>query len=318
MMNTPLKFDPERSPNFQFESSDFRAHYEDLAVHTLESIGRHGTLIASLVAFALALALIMIALMPRKYSAEALIYPNLFSREQGKAVALGSVDAAAIVTSEARLIRSDPILGAVVKRLGLDHATATSQSWATQGLDWVRAMFLPETRNPSPFERSVATLRNKVAVMNDTRSYLISISFTAPSAEEAARVVNAFAIEYLRDKDVQRRRDAVAAAESELGRQLAIYGEKHPKALDAAEGLDAARASLIAVMSPHEGGQDEVTSDESVKMAVLNRTPTSPRGFVILGLSFLSALLAGIGLAIWRDRRDEQRKHMMGRQPASQ
>ena len=45
-------------------------------------------------------------------------------------------------------------------------------------------------------------LRNKVAVMNDTRSYLISISFTAPSADEAARVVNAFAIEYLRDKDL--------------------------------------------------------------------------------------------------------------------
>ena len=69
-------------------------------------------------------------------------------------------------------------------------------------------------------------------------------------------------------------------------------------------------------MSPQEGGQDEVvTSDESVKLAVPNRTPTSPRGFVILGLSFLSALLAGIGLAIWRDRRDAKRKHTVVHQP---
>ena len=71
-------------------------------------------------------------------------------------------------------------------------------------------------------------------------------------------------------------------------------------------------------MSPQDGGQDEVTSDESVKLAVPNRTPTSPKGFVILGLSFLSALLAGIGLAIWRDRRDEKRKHTIGYQPHSQ
>ena len=253
--------------------------------------------------------------MPRKYSAEALIYPNLFSREQGKAVALASVDAAAIISSEARLIRSDAILRAVAKRLGLDPV-AKSHSWATQGLDWVRAMLLPETRNHSPFDRTVAMLRNKVAVMNDTRSYLISISFTAPSADEAARVVNAFAIEYLRDKDLQRRRDGAAAAEGELAHLLAIYGEKHPKVFQAREGLDAARASLKAAMSPQDGGQDEVVaSDEGVKLAVPNRTPTSPKGFVILGLSFLSALLAGIGLAIWRDRREDKRKQTIGYQP---
>ncbi len=318
MMNTPLKFDHEMRPIFQREGSDFRAHYEDWAAHSLLSIKRHRGLIASLVALALAIACIIIPLMPRKYSAEALIYPNLFSREQEKAVALASVDAASIVSSEARLIRSDAILRAVVKRLGLDPVAAKSQSWATQGLDWVRARLLPETRNHSPFDRAVAMLRDKVAVMNDTRSYLISISFTAPSADEAARVVNAFAIEYLRDKELQRRRDGAAAAEHELGRQLAIYGEKHPKVLQAAEGLDAARASLKAAMSPQDGGQDEVTSDETVKLAVPNRTPTSPKGFVILGLSFLSALLAGVGLAIWRDRRDAKRKHTVGHQPHPQ
>ena len=91
-----------------------------------------------------------------------------------------------------------------------------------------------------------------------------------------------------------------------------------PEVLQTVEGLDAARASLKAAMSPQDGGQDEVASDESVKLAVPNRTPTSPKGFVILGLSFLSALLAGIGLAIWRDRRDNRHKHTVGHQPHSQ
>jgi uncharacterized protein involved in exopolysaccharide biosynthesis len=315
-MNTPLKFDPQGRPNFQLEQSDLRSHYEHVAWDTLLSIWRHKRLISLLVAAALVLAALAIPLMPRKYSAEALIYPNLFA--QGAKVApLASVDAAALVSSEARLLRSDAVLRAVVKRLGMDR-DAEPQSWTSLSLDWIRAWLFPETRNYSPFDRSVSMLRNKVAVMNDTRSYLISISFLAPSADEAVRVVNAFAIEYLRDKAIQRRLDGVNAAEVELGRQLSVYGDKHPKTLQAADGLDAARASLKAAMSPQDGGQDEVASDESVKLAVANRTPTSPKGFVILGLSFLSALLAGIGLAVWRDRRDPNRQQTVGHRPHPQ
>ena len=65
------------------------------------------------VAVTFALACIIIPNMPRKYSAEALIYPNLFSREQEKIVALASIDATSFVTGEARLLRSDAFLRAV-------------------------------------------------------------------------------------------------------------------------------------------------------------------------------------------------------------
>ena len=299
-----LKYDPEGRPDFQLEHSDSRAHYENVAVRTLLSIGRHWRFIASFVALALALACIIIPLMPRQYSATALVYPNLYSDEKGRVIALASVDATSIVSSEARLIVSDAILQAVVKRLGLglNSEAAKSHSWASEGLDWLRAMFLPETRNHTPFDRQVAMLRKNVEVMKDTRSYLISLSFTARSADEAARVVNAIVLEYLRDKAMHRRWDAVAAAEGELARQLAIYGEKHPKILDLADGLDAARAAQKAAMSPEDGGQDAIVTDESVKLAIPNRTPTSPKGVVILGLSFILSLLTGIGLAVWCDR----------------
>jgi len=299
-----LKYDHEKSPNFQLEHSDFRAHYESVAARTLLSIGRHWRFIASFAALALVLACVIIALMPRQYSAAALVYPNLFSDEQGKVVPRASVDATSIVTSEARLIVSDAILQAVVKRLGLglNPEAAKSHSWASGALDWLRGVFLPETRNHSPFDRQVSMLRNRVEVVKDTRSYLISISFTARSADEAARVVNAIALEYLRDKAIHRRWDAVTAAEGELWRQLAIYGEKHPKVLQVADGLNAARAALKAAMSPEDGGQDAIVTDESVKLAIPNRTPTSPKGVVILGLSLMLSLLAGIGLAVWRDR----------------
>ena len=321
-MNTPLKLDHEKLSDFQFEHSDYRAHYDDLAVLTLSSIVRHKGLIISLTVLALTLAGLIIPIMPRKYSAEALIYPNLFSREQGRReqermVALASVDAVAIVNGEARLIRSDAFLRAVAKRLGHVPEASMSREWAMQSLDWLRATLLPQIRSHSPFDRMVAMLRDKVAVMNDTRSYIISISFTAPSPDEAARVVNAFLIQYLRDKAIQRGLERVNSAGAELQQQQAIYGDKHPKVLHAMAELQAARAAFEAMMSPQDGAQDEIAGDQSISLAVPNQTPTSPNGFVIFGLCLLSALLAGICLAIWLDRRDGKRQHTIDHQPHS-
>jgi uncharacterized protein involved in exopolysaccharide biosynthesis len=319
-MNSQLKFDPQGRPNFQLEHSDLRAYYQNIAWEALRSIWRRKGMIATSVAVGLMLAALAMPLMPRKYSAEALVYPNLFLREQSSGIrvtALASVDANALINSEARLIRSDAIVRAVVKRLGLDR-DSSANSWTSFSLDWIKAWLFPEMRNYSSLDRAVAMLRNRVAVTNDTRSYLISISYTASTAEEATRVVNSYAIEYLRDKAFHNRLEAVNAAEGELGRQLAIYGDKHFRVRQAAEGLDAARAALKASMSPQDGGQDDIVTEEGVKLAVPNRTPTSPKGFVILGLSFLVSLLAGGGMAVLRDRLDLKRKHTASHQPHPQ
>jgi uncharacterized protein involved in exopolysaccharide biosynthesis len=314
---TVLKYDHERRPELQGQESDVRAHYEDVVVRTLSVMKRRWRLIALAVAFAMALACVAIPLMPRQYTATALVYPNLFSGEREKVSPLASVDAASIVTGEARLIVSDPILQAVVRRLDPDLGPGSGRSgWWTETMDWLRAMFFPETRNPSPFDRRVAMLRGKVEVAKDTRSYLIFISFTTRSADEAARIVNAIAIEYLRDKAIQRRQDAVAAAEAELGQQLATYGERHPKVLKAADELVEKRIALKEALSPDEQRPEVFVAGESIKLAVPNRTPTSPRGKVILGLSVILGLMAGIGLALWCDWRGlEPRQLLAGFSP---
>jgi hypothetical protein len=205
-MNTLLNFDPQGRPSFQVEHFDLRVHCQHAAWETLRSISRHRRRVPTFVAVGLVLAAMVIPLMPRKCSAEALVYPKLF--------------------------RSDATVRAVVKRLNLDRdPSATSSTvWSADG---IKAWLLPAMRNSSPFDRAVAMLRNKVGVVNDTRSHLISVSYTASSADEAARVVNSFAIEYLRDKPIQHRLDRVNAAEGELGCQLAIHGGKHPDVVQA-------------------------------------------------------------------------------------
>jgi len=302
-------------PAIEPTPTDLRASYEAVVLGTLSSIRRHWRFIASSVALALALACIVIPVIPRKYSAVALVYPSLFSPEQGKNVARASIDGASVVVGEARLIVSDAVLHAVATRLGLESKTAESKrdAWTTVALDRMRSMFFPETSSYSAFDRTVGMLRHKIEVAKDTRSYVISVSFTADSADEAARVVNAVALEYARDKIIQRRRDATTAAEDDLMRQLAIYGEKHPVILQASDTLDVARAALKASLSEQDSGQEISAPDESVKLAKPNRTPTSPKGVTIVVASMFIALVAAIGLAIRCDQRDlDPRRLLLG------
>ncbi|MBS0523471.1 MAG: hypothetical protein JSS04_07520, partial [Proteobacteria bacterium] len=315
-----VKFEQERQPpDFPPERPDLRIYYEELVAHTLVSILRQRRFIALLVSVALAAAFLAIPLIPRKYSAEALVYPNLLSNEQEKGVPVASSDASSIVNGEARLILSDAIVAAVVKQLGLDRdlETARSHGWVAQTVDWLRARFLPETHNESSFDRAVAALRNHVGIMKDPRSYFISISFTARSPDEAVRVVNGFALEYVRAKSMQQRAAAVTAAERDLRRQRAIYGDKHPKVLQAEDELVAARAVQKAISNSEDGRLGDLVSEETVKLAIPNRTPTSPKGSMILGLTFALSLLAGIGLAVWRDRNSFSYGNPKGRRPRS-
>jgi uncharacterized protein involved in exopolysaccharide biosynthesis len=289
----PLKQQPDQPK----PSPDFRAHYRELAIRTLLSVQRQWALLVAFMALAVLLALLVLPLLPRKYSATAFIFPSLYSQEQGKIVALATVDATSIVNGEARLVLSDTILQAVVNQLEPEL-----QSEAGGGSGWLRSMFFPETRSESRFDRRLATLRNNVEVTKDTRSYLIAISFATSSATEAARIVNAVATEYVRDKWIQRAREAAIAAEVELARQRAINGDKHPKVLQAVDALEAARADVKALMVRGDGDQGSLRTNEGLKLAVPNHTPTSPKGMVVLGLFWLLGLLAGVGSAVWRDR----------------
>jgi len=289
----PLKQQPDQPK----PSPDFRAHYRELAIRTLLSVQRQWALLVAFMALAVLLALLVLPLLPRKYSATAFIFPSLYSQEQGKIVALATVDATSIVNGEARLVLSDSILQAVVNQLEPEL-----QSDAGGGSGWLRSMFFPETRSESRFDRKLATLRNNVEVTKDTRSYLIAISSATSSATEAARIVNAVATEYVRDKWIQRAREAAIAAEVELARQRAINGDKHPKVLQAVDALEAARADVKALMVRGDGDQGSLRTNEGLKLAVPNHTPTSPKGMVVLGLFWLLGLLAGVGSAVWRDR----------------
>jgi uncharacterized protein involved in exopolysaccharide biosynthesis len=306
LKRSPPIMDPQ--PDFEgMEPANLREHYEEVVGNTLRSVGRHVHLIAVLVAGALISASLLIWQLPRRYTTEALVQPDLLlSTEDAKRAPLASIEGASLVRGEADLIGSPAIVRAVVQQTGLDgDPEFAAPSWPIlQRLDGLRAAILPETAFASPLERAIARVRNRLAVRNDTRSYLISVSFTASSPAKAAKVANAFAVEYLRVKAVQHLADAVSAAHRELLRRSTIYGERHPSVVQVKAELDAARIRMQAAVSRPEAAAHQIVPTGAITLAEPSTTPSSPNGRVILGLALACAVVSGIGLAIWLDRRN--------------
>jgi Mrp family chromosome partitioning ATPase len=299
-MNAHFEFNP-------LQKFNLRTHYEELAARAVVSVVRQWWLISKIVIGVLVVAALLVSVLPRKYSAEALVQPQLFSRggEGANPAPLASIDGASLVASEANLIQSPAIALAVVKRLGLerDGQFAPSTSLFGRASGAVRAAVFPESALSTPLERAADSLRSKLRVTRDTRSYRISIGFTATSAEMAANVANAFALEYLNAKSIQRLSEAVLTASRELAQRSTVYGEKHPSFIRAAADVETARLRLQAAINRPLGS--DVVAGEGVTLAEPSSAPSSPNGSVILGLAFIGALAFGMGVAVWLDRQNE-------------
>jgi uncharacterized protein involved in exopolysaccharide biosynthesis len=280
---------------------DLRAYYEPIVARRLHSVVRHLPLILGLLVIAIGTASFFVALLPREYTAEALVSPGFFlDEDNSKQVAVASMDGALLVNSDVQFINSPAMARAVVKRLKLDADPDFMVSSPVIFRRLKEAIF-PERAVNSQLERAVSSIGKRLEVTNNPRSYLISVSFTASSPEKAANIANAFALEYLRAKAIQRLTDAVSMERQKLAQESSIYGERHPSVVRVRAQLEATRLRLQALTTKAEAAPGE-TFGGGLTLAQSNPTPTSPRGVVILGGALVLALTIGIGCAIWLDR----------------
>src|SRR5438874_9990266 len=157
------------------ETADLPAQYEQLAYDTLRVLWHRKLLISVILVAAVLLVSVMLVLIGPRYSGEAIIELN-FIREVPTAGAAqiqptASVDAAAIVDSAARVIRSRATASAAVARLRLDKDPAFARRSA---FSYVRSVLGPEAATPSPHDLAVDELMRQITVTNELRSYLIS------------------------------------------------------------------------------------------------------------------------------------------------
>src|SRR4051794_11845710 len=105
------------------EARPLQRHYEEVATDTVRLLWRRKLFIAAIVAAALLFASISLVLIGPRYTGEATIHFN-FTREEPiagtKTQPIVAIEAAALVDSAVRVIRSRATATAVVDRLGLD------------------------------------------------------------------------------------------------------------------------------------------------------------------------------------------------------
>lgn len=308
-MTTPLEKDESAAPHRAYdevdgETANLRSHYEGVVRDTLRILWRGKWLIAATAAATVALAVIALALIEPRYTAQALLQLHfnrgeLSSDAKGQPIAM--LDAASLVDSELPLVRSRATAKAVVARLGLDEDSGFNhQSRLSRGLAAVRGALGLQQAMPSAEDLAVNELLRRVQVTREPRSYLISITAASADPEQAPKLANAFALEYLRSRGLNDLTEAEANAERELANISSIYGGRHPNYLQSRTRLEEARARLRALRVASAEDLLMLAPGTSLLPAGKFLIPSGPDSKSILGLVVVAALAAGIWLARYR------------------
>lgn len=179
-------------------SLSLRAHYEARNLGILTAIWRRRRVIAILLATALVGAGAVCLSLRDRYTAEAILQVDLgrpVSVQPGQPAQNVAPDTGAIVESEARVIRSRAVARRVVADLDLVNDPAFTGRSLLDRLAWWRAE--PAGPDPDAAERIAGALASGLTVTNDSRSYLITVAYTAGDPVRAARIANAFVDAYL-------------------------------------------------------------------------------------------------------------------------
>ncbi|KWV55979.1 hypothetical protein AS156_05045 [Bradyrhizobium macuxiense] len=291
-----------------------RDHYERVVYGTLRILWTHKWLVVCVLGVAYAALSAALLVLPPRYTGEAIIKVDFVRNETvaGERVqSTAAVDAAAVVDSTARIIRSRATASAVVSALRLDNDPAyTSLSRPMRELYKVgRAIGLPEA---TPRDLAVSRLMNQIAVTNDPRSYLITVAVTTSKPERAAQLANWVASEYLRGRMREQATEAYAVAEREVATLSSVYGPRHPNYLSGVAKLerlktelDAARHGAIVTEPEAVVTRDMVrfAAGQTLLPAEAVMIPSGPNAALLFVLTTLAALAVGILLALLAEKR---------------
>jgi capsular polysaccharide biosynthesis protein len=290
-----------------------RIHYERVVYDTLRILWKHKPLVAAVLGIALAALSVALVLIAPHYTGEAIIQLDFIRNETvaGERVqSTAAVDAAAVVDSAARIIRSRGTASAVVSVLGLDSDPAYAhRSFPARALSSLWSVFgLP---TPTPRDLAVARLMKQTTVINDPRSYLITVAVTASDPERAARLANWVASEYLRGRLREQAIETHAAAEREMATLSSVFGPRHPSYLNGLAKLGrltaelaAAREGVVAEEREAVVAQDMVrfAAGQSLLPAEPVMVPSGPNAVLLFALTILAALAVGILLSLLAER----------------
>jgi uncharacterized protein involved in exopolysaccharide biosynthesis len=266
--------------------ADLRDHYESVTLDTLRKLWRQRLWIIGWIVLALVTAMALIVLLPRSYTAEALIQFD-FLGQDARTIS-SAIDAGVLLESNVRYLSSRPMARSVAKRLAANQPELTktlSVNWPGY-LGTLREMILPTTVVPDPVEKVARRLQEQLQVTNFTRAYLIAVTYTARSAQTAATVANAFAQEFFAEKRAQENAGREAAARWEVLKLSNVFGADHE---------EKQQSALLSASTP---------TGMSFTAAHPVATPSSPNGMFYLAAALILGTALGAVSAVMLENRD--------------
>ena len=305
-MNAPIE-------SIRKEIAASRSNYA-IAREIASVLWRRKVMIASVSMTAMLLGAITTRFIESRYVASAVVQVDLGGHDaaqfnfRGDVIASTttpiSIDAKVYVESFARLIQTEDVARRVVERLGLDKVPPQHSFLHPLVSVIGKVLWGGSVEQPSPVDLATRRFMDNLTVTTDTKSYLITVTYTAPQPEQAARIANAVVSEGLRMQQIRTRADRLTTAQRALADLSATYGPKHPliertqeylsrsQMLSQAEDL---RAEPMSEVELFETGHVVPAHAYTIRSGL-------KRAFIIA--FFLCGLISAIGSVLFRDWRD--------------
>ena len=217
--------------------------------------------------------------------------------EDSKSAPSISLDLMRVIETQSRLLQSQDLARRVVQQLGLEQLRPEmSES------HWLPDKFYGSAANIKEDQRLIVLPRGCCAAcqLRATRApYLIKVRYTASDPALAVVIANAFVAEFLRSSKLQMLSLQRSSAEATLSRQLAKFGDKHPRVTEAKMRL-AATDDLLKEQLSEAPEVILQAAGENVTKAIA--APSSPKPPFVIGLLLLVGLVVGIAVALWLER----------------
>lgn len=281
---------------------------------TLSVLKRRATMIAAGGVIGVAAGFLALSMIGNSYTSEASIRLNFTREDTPNATAsqqVATMDAMAIVNGAVRSLNSRTTASAIVQRYSLDKAPDTEKPGMISSLiSDIKARLSFGAPVRSRQDIMTDTLLGNVRVMNEPRSYLITVAYTATSPEFSAEMANAFVSEYIRGQRLTELTDARAAAGRDLLSLSSVFGAKHPNITRAEARVknleDQITALKTGAVDPAQilvGGQSLMRADP-----LLARVSPNPRVVIIVFTGLGLALTAFLALIL-----ELQSNHLVAR-----
>lgn len=273
----------------------------DILLRVLHVVLPHKKTIATMCVVATALAGIGLTLSGPSYTSTAIVEPQFrgsASAGQEKGTGMQPLDPSVLLVGQIQFIRSQPLPRAIAEHLFGEGSKAIP----APGMLGSAVRWLLGSKPASAAEVAHGQLRSRLAVSYIPRSYLIQVSYTAPTREGAAAVANAVSGEFVRSEHRKRLLERAAAAAGALASLSTTYGDRHPHMVRAKADLEAAQASLsedteaTAPMSEQELAATGTVVPAQAHQALVDRGLRT----VLFGL--VMGLLIGLGWVVFRER----------------